>query len=68
MAAGRLPAPGTDLGPCAEPCQHVDCAETRRMAESACEDCGKPIGYDVRFYNTGPGLIHASCLEDRLER
>ena len=80
MAAGRLPAPGTELGPCDPPtCIHRDCAETRRMAESACVSCGEPIGYEVRFYDhqrgelapgggIRTGLAHAECLEAAVDR
>lgn len=72
MAAGRLPNPGTEYGPCeARDCGHKDCAETRRMAAESCNRCGEAIGYDVRYYETScypapdsaRGLGHASCLE-----
>lgn len=64
MAAGRLPKIGTKLGPCEGACQHPDCAETRRMAADACGICGKPIGYDTRFYDRKlNGLAHAECVE-----
>lgn len=52
MAAGRLPAPGTQYGPCEGSCQHIDCAATRAQAASLCTICGTPIGYEVRFYDT----------------
>ena len=72
MAASALPAPGSEYGPCAEPCAHTDCAHTRGMAAAVCPLCEKPIGYERRFYNEGePGgfdLVHALCLEDDLER
>ena len=68
MASSTLPAPGTDHGPCAEPCAHTDCAHTRRMAAAVCPLCGAAIGYERRFYNEGkPGgfdLAHALCVED----
>lgn len=51
MAAGKLPEPGSEYGPCTDPCEHLDCAETRRMAETVCELCGKPIGYGARLYD-----------------
>jgi hypothetical protein len=64
MAAGVLSPPGTKVGPCLEPCKHRDCAETRRMAESACTICGKPIGYDTRFYRDDTdSYVHAVCFE-----
>lgn len=66
MAAGTLPEPGSKHGPCADPCAHTDCAETRRMAETPCHVCGKPIGYERPFYREGLTLSHAACLEDSI--
>jgi hypothetical protein len=65
MAAGRLPAPGTQYGPCVPTCEHTDCACTRRMAETQCALCDDVIGYDRRFYDgrDKAGLVHASCAE-----
>ncbi len=77
MAAGTLPKPGkkirdyrsgkqTEIGPCVAPCQHIDCAETRRMAATPCALCLTPIGYETRFYIQGDHdreLVHAACLE-----
>jgi hypothetical protein len=72
MAAGTLPKPGTEYGPCDPDCAHRDCAETRRMATENCGICQKPIGYDVRFYDEHGrderNLVHAACLEDEAER
>ena len=84
MAAGILPRPGTEYGPCEQPpggflddrlatCGHRDCAATRRDAATICHLCGKPIGYDVRFYSllvTNRTLTHATCEEnaDEAER
>lgn len=70
MAAGSLPAPGTEYGPCVEACEHRDCAATRRMLEAPCRICGEPIGHERRFYDetdrdTAPAqlvLVHAVCL------
>jgi len=70
MAAGILSAPGTGAGPCLEPCSHTDCAASREWAERACSICSEPIGFEVRFYRTGPDrelLAHAACLERSLE-
>lgn len=70
MAAIRLPRPGTELGPCAEPCSHTDCAASRAMAESVCRYCGEPISYGRMFYDaeSGPGYVHATCVEEPVER
>lgn len=75
MAAGRLPEPGTQFGPCADPCAHIDCGVTRADAAQDCPLCHKPIGYEVRFYMDEESrqrpdghrmLVHARCLEDRV--
>lgn len=69
MAAGTLPQPGSKYGPCLADCSHVDCAETRSMAASPCRICGKPIGYETRFYDGHErGLTHAICLELQAEQ
>jgi hypothetical protein len=67
MAAGVLSQPGTKYGPCAEPCQHIDCAGSRTIADTVCRYCDKPIGYDRRFYND-EGYVDASCSEDVIEQ
>ena len=71
MAAGVLSKPGSDFGPCEEGCSHTDCAETRTMAAGLCAYCGKPIGYQVRYYRRAnfdpPAFDHARCLEDALD-
>ena len=72
MAAVTLPKPGTQYGPCAGDCAHIDCAETRRMVAQVCHFCGVQIGYDVRFYSdpddpTRAALVHARCLEDSVD-
>ena len=59
----KLPAPGTKLGPCKEPCHHKDCEANRRDAASSCCLCGKGIGYEVAFYNTPKGYVHADCYD-----
>jgi hypothetical protein len=63
MAAAALPAPGTEYGPCVEPCEHSDCASTRELAATPCVECHEPIGYDDRFYQLGDWqhLEHLKC-------
>jgi hypothetical protein len=79
MAASTLPEPGKivrgeEIGPCIEPCEHTDCAATRRMAETHCSICGQVIGYETLFYDIGQrkpmvsktlteDLVHAICHE-----
>lgn len=70
MAAGILPTPGTEHGPCEGGCEHTDCARTREWAAIACAHCQEPIGYGIRFYRTdtrdgAPVLAHATCEEER---
>ena len=47
MAAISVPAPGTKLGPCEGQCEHLDCAENRRMARALCAACHVLISYDA---------------------
>ena len=68
MAAGYLPAPRAENehGPCADGCEHADCAETRRLAALTCRHCKKAIGYEVAYYQNGDWteLKHALCAEE----
>lgn len=52
MAAGVLPKPGTQYGPCDArgSCEHRDCRAIVREAISICRICRRAIGYDTRFY------------------
>jgi len=63
----KLPAPGTELGPCEGECGHSDCARTRRDAAAPCRICGEPIGYDRAFHYEGGGAVHHACLMDEME-
>lgn len=67
MAASTLHRPGTEYGPCPMPCEHVDCATTRQMANDVCHWCSEPIGFDTLFYETEQGLAHALCEEQAAE-
>lgn len=67
MGAGVLSLPGSEYGPCAEPCHHIDCTGSRTIVDALCRYCDKPIGYDRRFYND-EGYVHASCSEDAIEQ
>lgn len=72
MAAGMLPLPGTEYGPCVSACEHRDCAATRTTAESVCPLCGDPIGYETRYYvlswdavveGEDPAPVHGVCVD-----
>ncbi len=67
MAAGTLPKPGTQYGPCKAKCTHRDCAQTRAISAAACTICAKPIGYDKRFYTEDGKHMHAVCIETKLD-
>lgn len=63
MAAGYLPPPGSEHGPC-DSCEHRDCAETRRMAAAKCMFCHEPIGYVYGFYqHAWVDFEHAVCAQ-----
>ncbi len=71
MAEGHLSSPGSEFGPCKHRCEHVDCQDTKRMANARCPHCGKRIGWKKYFYvlevdpdtNAASKLAHASCHE-----
>jgi len=69
MASTKLPLPGSQYGPCAEPCKHQDCARARADAAEVCIYCGESIGYNRSFYDMSsyaglrPILAHALCAE-----
>jgi hypothetical protein len=73
MAAGVLSSPGTEFGPCADPCQHKDCAATRLTSVSFCVICGEQIGYETRYYMADGGTPkdgpweHAACAEQAID-
>ena len=69
MAPGFLASPGTEHGPCLDiNCGHIDCKQTREMAETICEYCGESIGYDRGFYYSHiKGFVHSACHEDAIE-
>lgn len=79
MAAGMLPSPGTEFGPCDNAlCGHEDCRYIRLMADASCRVCSLHIGYDRKFYSEDPGpesqgtfrrvLVHSGCLEREIQR
>lgn len=62
MGSIRVPKPGTQYGPCPGACEHTDCRASRMDSKMLCTICGKEIGYEVEFYNDGPGTQkHAAC-------
>ena len=71
MAAGIMPPEtGSDFSPCEGGCAHRDCEAIRAIARDICVYCNKPIGYDVRFYQSDKGAlqhVHAICEEIAIE-
>jgi len=72
MAVGYLPEIGSEHGPCANDCEHTDCAETKRLLLMVCRWCDLAIGYRGFFNDSLEGhpawsrIVHASCHEDSL--
>jgi len=48
---------------CQEPCDHTDCAATRRFDSMRCRICGQGFEAGQRFYYEGDGAVHGVCLE-----
>lgn len=75
MAANPLPPPGSECGPCERACTHRDCQATRMLADSACDLCGDPIGYDRAMFSNWTDRrghehgspVHEGCLLEHLE-
>ncbi len=66
MAYGYWPdlTPGAEYGPCAEPCQHRDCAQLRNPEYPKCARCKEPLKAGDRFYFDGDNKpVHAAELE-----
>lgn len=51
MAASAIPVPGSEYGPCAEACEHIDCAANRTAAAGTCRICKEPIGFGNRVFD-----------------
>jgi hypothetical protein len=70
MSTCALPEPGTEYGPCVGVCQHIDCAETRKQAETLCDLCSEPIGYGRQFFQRDAWtvLTHARCMFRKLDQ
>lgn len=56
-----LGAPGTEYGPCAEPCAHQGCTQARAAAAQVCPRCRQPMGYDTVVWDSDGGLEHDVC-------
>lgn len=58
----RLARPSEPSGPCPA-CEHKECAAHRARAETACFECGQPIGYERLYVHRPRGLAHADCAK-----
>lgn len=45
--------PGTQFGPCADPCDCVHCATMKQHANAECPFCDGEIGYNRPFFTDG---------------
>ena len=63
MAYAMTPAPGTKLGPCAKPCEHRDCRESRNDAATVCPRCKEAIGYERPWTSYNLFHWHTTCLQ-----
>ena len=72
MAYITLAEPGTEYGPCAEPCMHKDCDATKTQASTLCPYCLKPLGYGHALTRAdtevSTGLGHFACIEEQIEK
>ena len=73
MGYGIAPDLTTGKWMCLEPCEHTDCAATRKdfIDNADCKICNKPILADDKFYYTehgGVGKVHFICELEKLER
>lgn len=70
MAAGFVSSPGSEFGPCVLGCLHTECESSRRIAQSKCAICKKPIGYEKRYYQSKNWTVfeHAICAEEAAEK
>lgn len=63
-----LAQPGTEAGPCAEPCEHYDCAQIRTTVKSICHYCGEEIGYDNAYLIEDKlRPVHSACVDNEIE-
>ena len=63
LSSTQLPRPGSDVGPCLEKCEHIDCARIRRDATTECSVCGHPIGYEIPYVADAIcGIAHYGCV------
>jgi len=71
MGWGIFAKPGSKYGPCKKDCHHRDCKSTKEDAAKICRICGKPIGFETKFYSdnkTPDGLVHALCLWEEIDQ
>lgn len=67
MSSIRFFAPGTPFGPC-ETCDHAACRWIINTADSPCDECEQPLGYDRPFVTFLHGNQHFNCDTPRWPR
>jgi len=67
MGYGIVPDIKDERVICQQPCNHKDCALTRKKWNSTCPICGKEFKAGQHFYYENRKPVHAICLEERDE-
>lgn len=63
MSVTTLSAPGSESGPCLNPCEHADCQQIRTTAQKSCPYCLADIGYEREIILLPDhSLVHADCF------
>lgn len=69
MSTTTLNPPGSEYGPCLDPCGHNDCMNIRLVAQSNCAICSLTIGYGREIIMLEDSSIaHVDCLEGVFEK
>jgi len=61
LSRSKVPAPGSENGPCEKSCGHIKCNELRHIANTICSICHKPIGYEIPFLQYEERYFHEKC-------
>ena len=66
----RLPKPGDKWSGCAVECGHQRCKRMIGLAESLCDACNQPIGYETPYFVMDGRAVHETCyleIEEQLK-
>lgn len=69
MGWSIVPEPGTKYGPCKDDCEHLDCADWRRVIGSPCSICGEPIepGQAIQYDTDPEQPAHTGCVWEKYD-